>query len=269
MGLTECKPRLFVLLTSDRFLLARLRLERVIGKGNVPVGAHMDQRSKELQGTTVPEIYQDIMKDIRDIGEHTTTCAFKALGWIRYAKEPLTARALEEAINESTEMRVSSEDILRICMSLVVLSESQFFQFSHTTTVTEFLDAGKFFEGTQEGMPSQLHLAKRCLSYLDSPSFESLPVGNVSPWEKKSVIRLYGFGGYAARNWAEHVREVEGQLLGRGKEDLSYFQFLAAETKRHLMLKLNAQTITSTMLHFIAEKGISKLCSVCFKTKAR
>ena len=247
---------------NDRFLVGKLRLEYVIGGGNVPFQEDMEFRSQRLPGNQVRDFYRVIIKDIVDIGEPTTSRALQALYWIKHAKEPLTERVLREAIGAS-----STDSILRPCMSLVVLSENDnFFQFSHTTTVSEFLADPKNFEDLGATLFSPFDLAKRCLEYLDSPEFESREVNDKIPYDL-AVSNMYGFGGYAAEYWADHVRDVERDLL-RGTDSLWHFKFLASKTKRDSMLKLNHRTSTSTILHFAAEKGLSRFYSLCLDAKA-
>jgi len=207
-------------------------------------------RSKRLPGNQVREFYRIIIREIVGIGPPTTDRALQALAWIWHAKEPLTELALQEATGAS-----GTELILGPCMGLVSLSTTGYFQFSHTTTVTEFLAEPKNFEDLGATLFSPLELAKKCLDYLDSPEFESMEVGR------------HGFGDYAANYWGDHVREVECSLL-QGIEDLSHFRFLASVTKRDLMLKLNDRS-TSTILHFAAEKGLTKFCRLCLDAKGR
>ena len=234
----------------------------MIGGSNVPFQEDMEFRSQRLPGNQVRDFYRVIIKDIVDIGEPTTSRALQALYWIKHTKEPLTERVLREAIGAS-----STDSILRPCMSLVVLSENdKFFQFSHTTTVSEFLADPKNFEDLGATQFDPFDLAKRCLEYLDSPEFESIEVRN-DEIRYKAVSSMYGFAGYAAEYWAHHVRDVEGDLL-QGMDNLSHFKFLASKTKRDSMLKLNHRT-TSTILHFAAEKGLSRFYSLCLDAKTR
>src|SRR5277367_3971513 len=86
--------------------------------------------------------------------------------------------------------------------------------------------------------------------------------------DTSEVLRVYGFSGYAARFWADHVRDVEDDLLYGGLESLSYFSFLASATKRDAMLKLNDRS-TSTILHFAAEKGLAQFCRLSLDAKGR
>ena len=223
----------------------------MIGGGNVPFQEDMEFRSQRLPGNQVRDFYRVIIKDIVDIGEPTTSRALQALYWIKHAKKPLTERVLREAIGAS-----SADSVLRPCMSLVVLSENDnFFQFSHTTTVSEFLADPKNFEDLGATLFGPFDLAKRCLEYLDSPEFESVDDDG-------------GFGGYAADYWADHVRDVESGLL-QGMDNLSHFKFLASKTKRNSMLKLSHRTTTSTILHIAAERGLSQFYSLCLDAKAK
>jgi len=220
-------------------------------------------RLKDLQGTSIQYFYQEIIKEIVELRDPTTHRALQALCWIRHAKEPLTEKGLLEAVGAG-----STDDILDHCRSLIVLSKSGYLQFSHTTTVTEFLDNPENFKSLGVTLFNTLDLAKRCLLYLDSSKFESIEVGYV-PNKWTPISSLYGFGGYAARYWADHVRDVENDIPMRGGEELSYFKFLASKTKRNSMFELNHLTRTRTILHFAAERGLSKLCSLCLEAKAR
>jgi hypothetical protein len=153
-------------------------------------------------------------------------------------------------------------------MSLVVLSENdKFFQFSHTTTVSEFLADPKNFEDLGATQFGAIDLAKRCLEYLDSPEFEAIEVGDRISFNRPLSI-AYGFGGYAAKHWTHHVRDVESDLL-QSVDSLSHFKFLASKTKRDSMLKMNDRRTTSTILHFAAENGLSRFYGLCLDAKAR
>jgi hypothetical protein len=220
----------------------------------------MDVRSKILPGNQVRDFYRMIIKSIVKIGEPTTSRALQALCWIWHAKTPLTTRVLREAIGAP-----NIDAILKPCMSLVVLSETTgFFQFSHNTTVTEFLADSQNFEDLGVRLISPLDLAKYCLEYLDSSEFESLELADHIRYRQGA----HGFGGYIAIHWADHVRDVENDLLKGGMEDLSHFKFLALQKKRNPMLKLNDRT-TSTVLMFAAEKGLSEFCRLCLEAKER
>jgi len=260
MELMECKPPFATQLIYDRFLLAAKRLEYVIGGGSRPSQKHMKTRSSNLRGTTLKDFYRQIIKEIIDLGDPTAGQALQAIYWVWNAKEPLTEEVLRKAVDAKR-----AEDILEACRSLLVLSGiNGFVQFSHTTTITEFLSDPTNFEDLGAHLPNALDLAKRCLSYLDSPEFESINVDYVPSYEPPS--RTYGFGGYAATNWAEYVRGVD---FPQRVEDLSYFRFLAAVPTRESVLRLNRRPTSSTILHVLAEKGLSRLCGVFFEAKAR
>jgi len=165
----------------------------------------MDYRSQHFPGNEVDDYYKDIICQINMIGTPLAEQAFQILSWILYAKEPLKKRVLLEAIEETSE-----EDILRPCMSLVIFSPAdEVFQFSHPTTVREFLLNSPKFE-FKEMLLSRFELAKRCLKFLNSREFESLSVPH-NIYTNFSTI--YGFGGYAAVFWVAHVREVEQEQL--------------------------------------------------------
>jgi hypothetical protein len=240
-----------------------LRLDYIIGGGNVPISEDLDFRSKNLPGNQVRDFYRIIIKGIVEIGEPTSSRALQALCWIGHAKTPLTTRTLCEAVGAP-----STDAILGPCMSLVVLSEATgFFQFSHNTTVTEFLADSQNFEDLGVRLITLLDLAKGCLQYLDSSKFMLLEVADRIRYDE-NVVEWYGFGGYSAIHWVDHVRDVENTLLKGGIEDLSHFKFLASQKKRNLMLKLNARA-TSTVLMFAAERGLSEFCRVCLAAKER
>jgi hypothetical protein len=57
----------------------------------------------------------------------------------------------------------------------VVLSTGVF-QFSHTTSVTEFLTNPNNVKDLGAKLPTPFGIAKRCLEYLDSPEFGSLEI---------------------------------------------------------------------------------------------
>jgi hypothetical protein len=269
MELMGCKCSFSAFLIGDRFLLARKRLEFVMGRGSTAISDDMDVRSKSLGGRGLGDFYRVVIQEIVALEEPTTGRALSVLSWIWKSKEPLTERVLQEAIGADSTAR-----ILWFCNSLVVFSDSGYFQFSHTTTVTEFL-ANTKLEDLGARLPSSLDLTKKCLTYLnESAEFESLqpvdPVGLLASATYELRDGDYdssnGFGGYAATRWPDHILDTESYVLLRGVEDLFRFEFLASNTKRDLVLKLNHR---STILHLLADRGLAGLCSMFFEAKAR
>jgi hypothetical protein len=264
-----------------RFLLARLRLGYVIRGGNVPIQDDMEYRSKRLPGNQVRDYYRIIIKDIVDIGEPTTHRALEALAWILYAKFPLSERTLREAV-----LAPSTEAILGPCMSLIVLSAGVF-QFSHTTSVTEFLADPNNVKDLGAKLPTQLDIAKRCIQYLDSPESGALKVWYEPEYDPELGFNLasdvlagwgeladrmdarggFGFARYAARNWADHARAVEHDLLINGMVGLSYFKFLSSRQKYTVMLNFNDMSYTTTALHFATKVGLTKFCELCLEAR--
>jgi hypothetical protein len=240
-----------------------LRLDHILpGEEGVTFPGDLDFRSKHLPGNQVHDFYRMIFQSIVKITEPTRSRALEALSWILYAKTPMTTSILCGAIGAP-----DLDAILKLCMGLVIQSDTMgYFQFSHNTTVTEFLHEPKNFEDLGVRLLSPLDLAKRCLEYLDSSAFESLEVtGNYDP---RSAQKTHGFGRYIATHWADHVRDVESNLLKGGIDDLSHFRFLVLPKKRSRILQLNDR-ISSTILMFVAEKGLSEFCRLCLEAKER
>jgi hypothetical protein len=252
---------------NDRFLVARLRLDYIIGGGNVPIQEDMEYRSKNLPGNQVRDFYRVIIKEIVEIGEPTTSRTLEALYWILYAKQPLTERALREAVDAP-----NTEAILAPCMSFIVLSRGTF-QFSHTTTVTEFLAEPSNIEDLGAKWSTPLSITKRCLRYLDSPAFfNNLKL--LSPitmifFGRAILYARNGLAAYTAQYWTQHVRDVESELLSDIK-DLSHFKFLASTDRRPLLVRLNAWLdVKLTVLHVAAASGLTRFCELCLEARSR
>lgn len=247
--------------------MARLRLDYIIGGGNVPIQEDMEYRSKNLPGNQVRDFYLAIIKDIVDIGEPTTSRALEALCWILHAKRPMTEQALREAVGAP-----DTEAILAPCMSLVVLSAG-LFQFSHTTTVTEFLTCRSNLEGVGAKWSSPLDIAKSCLRYLNSGEFRFDPEFPFPPFtrieSRSSYYKRCGFSAYAAQHWPLHVHDVERELLSPGTETLTHFKFLTLRKTRFLWLRFNVMSSEITVLHVAAGAGLTQFCELCLEARAR
>jgi hypothetical protein len=266
MELMECKVSFSALLIRERFLLARKRLEYVMGGGSRPFPKDMEVRSKALRGTDIGDLYRTIIKEIVDLGWPTSDRALSALSWIWKSKEPLAELVLQVAIGAD-----STADILSFCKSLVIFSDSGYFQFSHVTTVTEFLAEPKI-KDLEVRLPSSLVVTEKCLEFLNDT-----PAAHVDwlRWDSRNHGRprnfslIRGFPGYVSERWVDHVRDDQCSLFKRGVDDLDRFEFWTSQTKRESLLDIFRQPANSTILHFIAEHGLTDLCRILFEAKAK
>src|SRR6202035_1497639 len=80
-------------------------------------------------------------------------------------------------------------------------------------------------------IPSELNLAKTCLTYLMFPEFEQ-PCLNYESMEKRTAN--YKFGVYAVRFWGIHVGKFENLPVVQE----SALKFLTHQNKRNSMLQI-------------------------------
>ena len=171
---------------------------------------------------TPGEAYRDIMDRTSDQPNQPKTIATTALMWLTYAKERLHAEVVFDAIAAELNVQVTeidSYDLVESCRSLVLLdSQTGRIWLAHET-------ARSYLEGKFNKKDAEVSMAKRCMEFLNTTPFDMLSATSD------------GLGGYPGRHWAEHVREVEQELI-HDVGDLLPFEFLVSRERRDLALKL-------------------------------
>jgi ankyrin repeat protein len=151
--------------------------------------------------------------------------------------------------------RLKPTDVVECCKGLVLHEPGGLVRFIHDT-VRVFV--GK---NLKSELPSEIHLAKTCLTYLMFPEFEQNCLYH-GPMKKR--VADYKFGLYAAQFWGIHVRKVEN--LPDVQE--TALKFLTNQNKRDSMLEMEAiaQSLfkfwlpSMTLIHVIAKNGLVTIC---------
>jgi hypothetical protein len=143
----------------------------------------------------IDETYDRIMKRIESQNDKDTELATRILGWITYAKEPLTAEQLQQALavklgsTERNKLAEMPEQILiSVCLGIVTVdSESKIIRLVHYTTQI-------YIEGIRETQfpEAQTAIAKTCLTCLGFDRFTQRAI-----MHGKKVLDDYVFLRYA------------------------------------------------------------------------
>src|SRR5271155_1819709 len=152
------------------------------------------------------DTYDEVMKRILSQDEEDVKLAKRVLGWLLYAKRPLTTRELQHALSVTPNSRELDEaalteeaDLISVCAGIVTVErETSIIRWVHYTTQEYF---------QRIGLPgAQADIAISCLTYLSYDTFENLCCSYVSLRERELN---YPFGWYAAKFWGVHARDVE------------------------------------------------------------
>ena len=140
--------------------------------------------------------YNHILQRIDDQGEEDAALAREVLSWLTYARQPLTAEMLQQALairpqdtDFDEDALIHEETLLDVCAGLVVIDpQSAVIHFVHYTTQEYFQQSRKavFPDGP-------LNMVTTCLTFL---LFEEAT--------KSTMPLLYTF---IADNWGHHARE--------------------------------------------------------------
>jgi hypothetical protein len=242
-------------------LLARLQLDFVMG---MTAQQEMMEALKDLPRDSI-DAYERIMSLIK---KSKMRFPFRALTWVLHAARPLGMEELREALlvkdwsvglDKNHEKHLTAEDIIRGCQSFLVHEKScGIVRFAHAT-VREFLEP--------RSLAPVIDLAKTCLTYLNFDVFEEGPCHYRR--ETKKRVQRHRFSSYAAQFWAFHVK-------GETEEDVdvqrAIFRLWMSKNKRNSMLEMKSYDpryfysrtnldTSQTLLHFIAENGLAKICS--------
>jgi ankyrin repeat protein len=169
-----------------------------------------------------PETWQNRLHIITEREPLRRRLALTTLSWVAYAKEPLRANELMQALSMDTEAESLAEDpdtwlvrdeeiLLDTCEGLVVIRGE-----NHDTCLAEDCDMHSLRQELEELCPRiQLDIAKSCLYFLASP--EVIASDQKDVYESVEDIRLkssrYPFKRYAKRYWGMHVKDCDDEIL--------------------------------------------------------
>lgn len=229
--------------------------------------------------------YALMMKRVQNSGSDSNRRALLALSWVFHAKRPLQSKELCEAViieSKHTDLDrtslsyLNADQIIKYCKSFLVYHpNSEEFRFFHDTAREYFKifiesdhkaiqDLSKF---DNSGITPRVQLSKICLTYLD---FQAFGADFVYTFDQRNelvrqLLTIHAFRYYAARFWADHVRDIEHFAL----RNLSPFKFLASRNKRNSMLLISScddYVEGKTILHIAARNGLVTLCKLLLRS---
>ncbi|KIL59602.1 hypothetical protein M378DRAFT_169115, partial [Amanita muscaria Koide BX008] len=158
-------------------------------------------RTLEMLPKDLETTYDQILERIHPTNEMH---AVKLLYWLVFAIEPLEMEELaivvqinvEENGLDAEERLGSPKDIVKICSSLVALSEDRKVKLAHASVKEYFLKEPRRI-GTRiiDPCDGDLEMAKHCLAYLHHPR----KTGEEEYWE------TWTLPGYCGKLWHKHV----------------------------------------------------------------
>jgi ankyrin repeat protein len=161
------------------------------------------------------ETYDEVMKRIFKQNKNDARLGGKVLSWISYAKRPLTVDEMQHAVKVETNSTsigkgdLIPEDILvSVCAGIVTVDQgSNIIRLVHYTTQEYLLRTRSVhFPGAEQ------EIGNACLTYL---LFDNFKDGYCKTDEElESLLEENALLDYAARNWADHAREVTGSVMG-------------------------------------------------------
>lgn len=208
--------------------------------------------------------YEHVMGRIFSQHKGAVNIAKKVLGWLTFAKEPLTTTTLQHALAVAAdsakfnhEAVIEAEDLISVCAGIVIIDQqSGIIRMVHYT-------AQDYIERIRDSqLPPQIDVARTCLTYLGFDIFDN-PCLN-----RKSVevrLKQYRLSRYAALYWADHTRgnaerETEPAIfrtftsLGK-RESMGQIQMYANSDWGKFR-----QSIGNSHLHIIASNGLETIC---------
>ncbi|KIL54578.1 hypothetical protein M378DRAFT_18753, partial [Amanita muscaria Koide BX008] len=167
------------------------------------------KRTLEMLPVDLETTYDQILGWIHPAdAKHAT----RLLYWLVFAIEPLELEELaivlqidvEKNTLDTDEELSSAKEILKICSSLVTLSEDGTAKLAHASVKEYFLDKprkiGKFAIDPRDG---DLHMTKWCLTYLH----QSREAEDGKYWE------TWTLPGYCARLWPKHILAYKNETV--------------------------------------------------------
>ncbi|KAH6651847.1 hypothetical protein BKA67DRAFT_680163 [Truncatella angustata] len=193
--------------TRSMFLLARLYIETLTRL--------ITLRKVKSALNTLPDglesMYHSVMVRIHGQDTELVTLGLNVLGWIYYAKRPLTLIELQHALAVEPRDTFLDEDgmpdkdlLTSVCGGLLSVQDGETVAFIHYTA-QEFFDVHKdhYLKG------ARLNMAQTCLTYL---SFDAWSTGAcTTDGAFESRLKEYPFLEYASIHWGVHA-DLEGEL---------------------------------------------------------
>jgi hypothetical protein len=207
----------------------------------------------------IQETYDEIMKRINRQHDKDAELARRILGWITYAKEPLTTKQLQQALTITTGSTKSDEDaeiheqiLISTCLGIVTIdSKSNVIRLVHYTT-QEYIERIRETQFPE----AQAVIAKSCLTCLGFDMFmEGPPPGkSTKSWMSERCL----FTSYASLFWAEHVNDMGNRL---DVQEVA-FSVLTDERKREVVFSIDESWENGegrTLLHALAFYGLAAM----------
>jgi hypothetical protein len=224
----------------------------------------LDKLPKGIDNT-----YDEIMNRIKSQPVKEAELAKRVLGWITYAKEPLTTKQLQQALSITLDSTPPDEDaethehiLISSCLGIVTIdSKSNLIRLVHYTTQ-------EYIERIRETQfpDAQTVIAKTCLTCLgfdvfaraaDSELFKSdqfeFPLGpSLAPLDE------YIFSRYPFRFWVEHINDMGKQ---RDVQEVA-LRFLTNKRKCDSIRRISGNPDGGILLHTIANYGLMPLFQI-------
>lgn len=221
--------------------------------------------------SSLDETYRDILERISKQSEVDYSLAWKVLGWITNAKEPLKAKALQHVIaikpNATTlddGDLTDVEDLVLVCAGIVTVDrESGIVRLVHYTT-QRYLEE-------RLGYP-KIDIARGCLNYLGLEVFREPCDCQHNSEILETRVADYPFLSYVAVYWSDHIRgnledELQNECLGVFKwqelrDSICQIQYLVARRwvgyypRERSPLHMFARSGLSTLCHLLLGKGV-------------
>lgn len=194
------------------FLLARLMMDLL-----APTTVKNLRQIKQFLSKdcwNLPDMYRTTLDRIMSSHEASAELAKRMLMWMCYSHRPLHESELQHAI--ATEFDdddfdpdgiTPGEMLQDSCMGIVACDERGMYSLFHLT-------AYEFFRSSPELRAAAAHslIAKTCIAYLSfaSTGFQGA-CSNLESLESRK--RHFPLLDYAAKNWGDHARQVEEELL--------------------------------------------------------
>jgi len=257
--------------TLTRFLLASLQLDFIFNE------RYFEGREKALASSLFPktpeDVYTAMLQRIKGGDKFSSEVPFRALSWIFHSKRPLHFDELCEAISiepsnkfdRSSLKTITAEKLISRCESFVKYEEvNDEFRFFHETANDHLkkIMKGQINPDIKPNLLSATDIAITCSACLDFAEINDPCVDTTAARAK--LVQNYKFTRYAAMFWADHVREVEAEVV-----DTPYaLNFLIDDNKRNSMLRIalgDGYAEGETVLHVAARNGLAILCERLLK----
>lgn len=254
------------------FLLARFQLNYLLDFLSQP-----KKLSKALENLprNIEHLYDDVMRRIENSSNCDKDLAIRTLSWVFHTADRPGARPLqleelcdllttdEDDVEFASEFRVSSDDVVDVCRSLVVPDDKTgIVAFAHFS-VHEYFRGSKYLRPVSE-------LAKICLSYLSFDEFEK-----DGPCLVKEAldarVNKYKAAGFAAKYWGFYaqaaqelpiVQDAALQLLTSANKRMSAFEMDLYYSGDWVEPLSREYLYSMKLLHYLSMQGMARLCKL-------